>query len=250
MGNISAIGLGSGDLDGLTPEALAAINDSEVIVGYSRYLKFIESLVGDREVISSGMKGEIERCDQALEVAAQGKKVCVVCSGDAGILAMAGLLFELRDLKAAYHDIVIDVVPGVTAANIAAAVLGAPFQKGFCLISLSDLLTPRPEIETNLKAIAPTQLGVALYNPAGRKRRELLNFSLDLFKAERGDDTIAAIVRNAGRPDESKWIGPISEFPEEKVDMLSLVVIGNSTMKQTGDQIYDPRGYVEKYLNS
>ena len=171
----------------------------------------------------------------------------MVCSGDPGILAMAGLLFELRDREAAFAGIPIRVLPGITAANLAAASLGAPLQNGFSLVSLSDLLVPTDEVRRNLCAVAQSDLPVALYNPAGRRRRTLLAEALRLFREQRGN-VICALAKHAGRPEETLWTGTLDEFPADAVDMSSLVIIGGPRTKLSGNIMYEARGYAEKYL--
>lgn len=172
----------------------------------------------------------------------------MVCSGDPGILAMAGLLFELRAREPEFADIPIRVLPGITAANIAAASLGAPLQNGFSLVSLSDLLVPSDEVRQNLRAVAQSALPVTLYNPAGRKRRHLLTEALDIFREQRGGDVLCAYVRHAGRPQEAKWIGRLDDFPADEVDMSTLVIIGGPRTITDAGAMYEARGYVKKYM--
>ena len=248
-GRVLVVGLGSGDEAQITPQVSAAIADSDVLAGYGPYLDFIRQRIGNREVIQNGMMGEVERCRRTLESAAAGHTVCMVCSGDPGILAMAGLLFELRSREEAFHDIPITVLPGITAANIAAASLGAPLQNGFSLVSLSDLLVPADEVRRNLRAVAASALPVTLYNPAGRKRRHLLEEALRIFREERGEDLLCAWVKNAGRPQEERWVGRLADFPADDVDMSTLVLMGSARTRYEDGVLYEARGYVEKYLD-
>ena len=194
------------------------------------------------------MKGEVERCLSALEAALDGQNVCMVCSGDPGILAMAGLLYELRTREPRFRDIPIRVLPGITAATIAASSLGAPLQNGFSLVSLSDLLVPADEVRRNIRSVAQSLLPVALYNPAGRKRRDLLEETLAVFREHRGEDVLCAYVKNAGREQETKWVGKLSEFPAAEVDMSTLIIIGGPRTRLDSGVLYEPRGYVEKYM--
>lgn len=247
-GGLVVVGLGSGHPGQITPEADAAIRRCDVVAGYSPYIDFIRRRIPGKAIIENGMRGELARCRAALEAAASGREVCMVCSGDPGILAMAGLLYEVRDREAAFADVPIRVLPGITAANIAAASLGAPLQNGFTLVSLSDLLVPTDEVRQNLRAAARSALPAALYNPAGRKRRHLLTEALDIFRAERGEKVICAAVRDAGRPGERKWIGPLADFPAEDVDMSTLVIIGGPRTILRNGALYEARGYVEKYM--
>lgn len=246
-GSVIVIGLGSGAPGQLTPEAAAAIDRCGCIAGYTRYLDFIRERIHGKRMIQTGMMGEVPRCMAALEAALAGENVCMVCSGDPGILAMAGLLYELRKENERFSSVGIDVLPGITAANISASALGAPLQNGFCLLSLSDLLVPAEEIRANLEQSAGTALPVVLYNPAGRKRRHLLEEALDIFRNKRGGQTLCAYVKHAGRPAQQKWVGTLDEFPLEDVDMSTLVLLGGPRTIRDGDVLFERRGYADKY---
>ena len=247
-GRVVVAGLGSGAPGQITPEADEAIRRCDTVAGYSHYVDFIRDRIAGKPIIQNGMMGEVERCRATLEAAASGREVCMVCSGDPGILAMAGLLYELRARELRFAGVPISVLPGITAANIAAASLGAPLQNGFSLVSLSDLLVPADEVRHNLRAVAQSALPAALYNPAGRKRRHLLEESLAIFRELRGPDVLCAYVKNAGRPQESQWIGRLSEFPADEVDMSTLVIIGGPRTRLDSGVLYEARGYVEKYM--
>ncbi|WP_290565446.1 precorrin-4 C(11)-methyltransferase [Akkermansia sp.] len=246
-GSVIVIGLGSGAPGQLTPEAAAAIDRCGCIAGYTRYLDFIRERIHGKRMIQTGMMGEVPRCMAALEAALAGENVCMVCSGDPGILAMAGLLYELRKENERFSTVGIDVLPGITAANISASALGAPLQNGFCLLSLSDLLVPAEEIRANLEQSAGTALPVVLYNPAGRKRRHLLEEALDIFRNKRGGQTLCAYVKHAGRPAQQKWVGTLAEFPLEDVDMSTLVLLGGPRTIRDGGVLFERRGYADKY---
>ena len=247
-GKVYVIGLGPGRREFVTPAALEAIERCPVVAGYTKYVAQIDDLLSTKKIIKNGMGGEVERCRRALEEALQGQDVCVVCSGDPGIFAMAGLIYELKDLEERFVDITIEVVPGLTAVNAAAASLGSPLTNGCAIISLSDLLTPTATIIRNLEAISKSDLACALYNPAGKKRRELLSRAVDIFIQQRGAETPAAVVKHASRQDEEKWLGRLCDLPLEMVDMNSLIVIGNSTSVINQGIFYDRRGYAEKYF--
>lgn len=246
-GSVIVIGLGSGAPGQLTPEAAVAIDRCDCIAGYTRYLDFIRERIHGKRTIQTGMMGEVPRCMAALEAALAGENVCMVCSGDPGILAMAGLLYELRKENERFSSVGIDVLPGITAANISASALGAPLQNDFCLLSLSDLLVPAEEIQANLEQSAGTALPVVLYNPAGRKRRHLLEEALDIFRNKRGGQTLCAYVKHAGRPAQQKWVGTLDEFPLEDVDMSTLVLLGGPRTIRDGDVLFERRGYADKY---
>lgn len=248
-GEVLVVGLGSGDPAQLTPEVDAALRRCDTVAGYSKYVDFIRDRIHGKRLIETGMKGEVERCRDALAAAAAGATVCMVCSGDPGILAMAGLLFELRAREQAFRDLPIRVLPGITAASTAAAALGAPLQNGFSLVSLSDLLVPADEVRRNLRAVAQSALPVTLYNPAGRKRRRLLAEALDIFREARGGDILCAFVRHAARPEETRWIGRLADLPADDVDMSTLVLIGSARTVTDQGALFEARGYAEKYLN-
>ena len=248
QGEIVVAGLGSGAPAHITPDVDTALRRCDTVAGYSHYVDFIRDRIAGKPVIQNGMKGEVERCLSALEAALAGQNVCMVCSGDPGILAMAGLLYELRTREPRFRDIPIRVLPGITAATIAASSLGAPLQNGFSLVSLSDLLVSADEVRRNIRSVAQSLLPVALYNPAGRKRRDLLEETLAVFREHRGEDVLCAYVKNAGREQETKWVGKLSEFPAAEVDMSTLIIIGGPRTRLDSGVLYEPRGYVEKYM--
>ena len=248
QGKIVVAGLGSGAPGHITPDVDTALRRCDTVAGYSHYVDFIRDRIAGKPVIQNGMKGEVERCLSALEAALAGQNVCMVCSGDPGILAMAGLLYELRAREPRFGDIPIRVLPGITAATIAAASLGAPLQNGFSLVSLSDLLVSADEVRRNIRSVAQSLLPVALYNPAGRKRRDLLEETLAVFREHRGGDVLCAYVKNAGREQETKWVGKLSEFPAAEVDMSTLIIISGPRTRLDSGVLYEPRGYVEKYM--
>ncbi len=243
------VGLGSGTMEQITPEVIHALRTCDIVAGYTPYVDFIRHIVQDKEIIQNGMMGEVARCTHALEAAAKGNTVCMVCSGDPGILAMAGLLMELKQNNKEFETVEIQVLPGITSANIAAASLGAPLQNGFCLVSLSDLLVPREEVQRNLQAVAESALPIALYNPAGKKRRELMAEAIEIFTQIRGEDIYCAYVKNAGRSNETKWIGKLIDFPQDEVDMSTLLIIGSQRTVFEDNMLYEKRGYMEKYGN-
>lgn len=248
-GRITVVGLGSGSPAHITPEVSDALHRCDIVAGYTKYLDFIRDTISGKPLIQNGMLGEVARCREALAAASGGKEVCMVCSGDPGILAMAGLLYELRDNEPEFAEVGIRVLPGITAASLAASSLGAPLQNGYHLISLSDLLVPTEEVRRNLFHTVHTALPAVLYNPAGRKRRHLMEEAVALFTEARGPETLCAIVRHAGRPQEEKWTGTLAEFPCDRVDMSSLIIIGGPRTKRRGDTLYEARGYQEKYLD-
>lgn len=247
-GKLTIIGLGPGNREYLTPAALAALAESRIVVGYHKYLAQIADLLVDQELVASGMGAEVKRCRRALTEAAAGNRVALVCSGDAGLLAMAGLVYELRDFEAVFAEVEIAVLPGITAALAAAAALGAPLTNGAILISLSDLLRPTATVVADLENAARVDLPLCLYNPAGKKRRRLLHQVRELLLAERGPQTPVALMKHISREDEEKWLGALIDLPFDMVDMNTLLVVGNSTAVISNGVFYDRRGYREKYF--
>lgn len=252
-GIVVVAGLGSGQPESITPEVHEALLRADVIVGYTAYTDFVRPLLEragvHKEFVQSGMRSEIERCRKALELAKAGKNVCLVCSGDPGLLAMAGLVLEMRTMLEEFSGVPVRVLPGVSAALLAAASLGAPLQNGAILLSLSDQLVPAEEVRSNLAATLSSELSVALYNPAGRKRRELLHETLVIAMQKRGGDTWCAMVRHAGRPEQSVWVGHLKDLPEDRVDMSTLLIIGGRRTQYADGYLFETRGYADKYAD-
>ena len=234
--------MGPGDLALLTPEAREALERADVVVGYRPYLELLGDLAPPERREGSGMKREVERCRRALELHRQGRRVAVVSSGDAGIYGMAGLLIELDPTAE------VQVIPGITACQAAAARLGAPLMNDFAVLSLSDLLTPREEVLRRVEAVAAADLVTCLYNPSSRRRRPLFEQALAAFLRHRGPGTRVAWVRNVYRQGEESWIGTLGELPEQEIDMWTLVLIGSKNTELLGGSLVTRRGYREKYL--
>ncbi len=246
MSRLFVVGIGPGDLKHMTYEAREAIVSADVVVGYSTYLKLIEPLLGGKEIFSSGMTKETERCREAIRLASGGRTVALVSGGDAGIYGMAGLVLELmNDPAAALPDAPeIVIVPGISAVQAAAAVLGAPLMHDFAVISLSDLLTPWELIEKRLEAAATADFVLALYNPRSKGRARHMERAREILLASRPPETPVGVVRNACRAGEEKIVSTLSEMPIEWIDMFSLVIIGNSaTFVDRSERIVTPRGY-------
>ena len=241
---IVAVGIGPGNAELLTPLARRAIAEASVVVGYRPYLEQIAPLTAGKELIAGTMHREVERCVLALEAALRGERVAVVSSGDAGVYGMAGLLLELTE-NGRFAGIEVEVVPGVTAALAAAALVGAPFLNDFAVVSLSDLLTPADLIRRRLRALAAADFATALYNPASRRRHDLLDFALAEFRAHGGGDLPCALVRDAWRPGQKVMVTPLDEFPIAEVNMTTLVVIGNSQTGVVNGKMFCRRGYRE-----
>jgi len=240
MSILYIVGIGPGNLNHMTFEAREAIANADAVVGYSTYLKLIEQLLVGKDVISSGMTKEVERCRQAISLAGEGKTVALVSSGDAGVYGMAGLVLELEP----QDGIEIIVVPGVSAVQAAAAVLGAPLMHDFAVISLSDLLTPWEIIEKRLAAAAAADFVIALYNPRSKGRSRHLERARNIILRSRPGRTPVGIVRNACRKGEERIIANLADMPLERADMFSLVIVGNSaTCVDRKGRMVTPRGY-------
>ena len=238
---IYVIGIGPGCKNLMTMEAINAIEDAEVIVGYKTYIDLVKEFIDGKEVVQNGMRKEIERCKQALEIAKTGKKVAVISSGDAGIYGMAGLILELTTKEDL--DVNVKVVPGVTASIGAAAVLGAPIMHDFCHISLSDLMTPWEVIEKRLRLAAEADFVVCLYNPRSKGRSEHLARAFEIMGEFKDGSTPVGIVKDVGRADQEKFICTFDTMDFERVDMTTMVIIGNKATYIHDDLIITPRGY-------
>ena len=244
-GCIYAVGIGPGTREGMTQHALRVIREANIVVGYSRYCKQIEWLTHGKRVIASGMRAEIARCDTAIDEALRGKAVALVSSGDAGIYGMAGLLFE-RLASRGVDGIDVEIVPGITAASLAAAAVGAPLSNDFAAVSLSDLLTDRETVLRRIKCVAESGIACVLYNPRSKARKELLDHVIEIFKEARGGSITAAIVSHAGRANQTQWVGYISDIPVARVDMSSVVIIGSEETFISKGKMVTQRGYRTK----
>jgi len=242
-GLVLAVGLGPGDPSLTAPKALEAIKRADVIAGYSKYVERVAGYVEGKRIISTGMTKEVERCEEALKEAAQGLTVAMVCSGDAGVYGMAGLLIEMTAREQAFKDVEIEVVPGITAATAAAASLGAPLMNDFSVISLSDLLTPSELILKRLEAAAASDMVCVLYNPRSNSRRELFDKALSIFKAKLGPDGVYGMVRNACGEGEEVRAGRLAELPVDEVDMSTVVLFGNAQTRLIDGKMVTLRGY-------
>ncbi len=240
MAKIYVVGIGPGAYEQMTIRAAKCLSDCDVIVGYTVYVDLVKEHFADKEFRTTPMRRERERCVLAFEEAAKGKTVAMVCSGDAGVYGMSGLMLELGEN---YPSVEVEVIPGVTAALSGAALLGAPLIHDFCLISLSDLLTPWETIERRLLAAAEADFAICLYNPSSRKRADHLQRACDLMLRYKAPDTVCGIVNNIGREGESCRIVTLEQLRGEKTDMFTTVFVGNAQTKEIGGRMVTPRGY-------
>jgi precorrin-3B C17-methyltransferase len=242
MGKIIVAGIGPGSKQDITPAVLEAVRQADVIVGYKYYFQFIQPYVSDGcECIDTGMKKERQRAEQAFEMAEQGKTVVVISSGDAGIYGMTPLIYEMRRERGS--DIEIESLPGISAFQKAASLLGAPIGHDMCVISLSDLMTPWEVIERRIIAAAVGDFVTAVYNPKSHGRYWQLYRLQELFLQNRSADTPLGYVRQAGRDDECIKVTTLGEFDPEDVDMFTVILVGNSQSYIADGKIITPRGY-------
>lgn len=243
MRKVYVVGLGPGDSCCLTAEARSALDEARVLCGYGVYVDLVAPLYPEKEVFTTPMTQELERCRWALESARSGRTTALVCSGDAGVYGMAGPLLELaRD----YPEVEVAVVPGITAALSGAAVLGAPLGHDFCVISLSDLLTPWETISRRLECAAAGDFALCLYNPASRKRRDYLRRACEILLRHRSGDTVCGWVRNIGREGQESRLLTLRELREEQVDMFTTVFVGSTTTILAEGHMVTPRGYRQR----
>lgn len=241
------VGLGPGDAACLTPQARRALEQARCIAGYDLYLELVPpELLAGKQRIHTGMRHERERCLTAIETAQAGTPTALVCSGDPGIYALAGLVLEIAEELELIDSLPLTVVPGVPALCAAAALLGAPLMHDFACISLSDLLTPWPRIVHRMEAALEADFVIVLYNPRSRGRQDHLAHMLDMARRYRGPLCPVGLVRKAFRPGQEAAVHHLSDLDPSQVDMLSLVIIGNSESRRLGPYMLTPRGYKNK----
>lgn len=240
MARIRVVGIGPGDYREMTVRAVDALNACDVIVGYHVYVDLVKEHFPDKEFHTTPMRREVDRCKLALELAREGRDVAMICSGDAGIYGMAGLIYELLGDEG---DIEVEVVGGLTAACSGAARLGAPLTHDFAVISLSDLLTPWETIERRLECAAMGDFAVALYNPSSVKRRDYLQRACDILLRHAKPETVCGAVRNIGREGEAVEVMTLAELRDYEADMFTTVFVGNSHTRVIDGHMVTPRGY-------
>ena len=237
---IYIIGMGPGKEEMMTGEAIQALDNSDVIIGYTVYVKLLGERFEGKEMLTTPMRQETERCRLCFEEAAKGKQVALICSGDAGIYGLASLMYEIgKD----YPETELIVIPGITAANSGAAVLGAPLNHDFCVISLSDLLTPWEKIEKRLIAAAEGDFAIAIYNPSSHKRKDYLMRACDILLRVIEGDRPCGYVENIGREGTRAVTCTLKELRETQVNMFTTVFIGNSGSELVNGKLITKRGY-------
>lgn len=243
MSDLYVVGFGPGSREQMTEQAVRAIEAADVLCGYTAYLDLLRPLFPDKETYSTPMTRELARCRWALETAARGRTVAMVCSGDAGVYGMAGPLLELAEM---YPSVEIEIVPGVTAALSGAALLGAPLMHDFCAVSLSDLLTPWEIIENRLRCGAKGGFVLCLYNPASHRRRDHLRRACDILLEILPADVLCGWVRRAGREGEDRGVLTLRELRDFSADMFTTVFVGVPATRLIRGRMVTPRGYERK----
>lgn len=240
MNRLSVVGIGAGNYEGMTVGAVRALERADLIVGYTAYCDLMRPYFSEKTFLSTPMMREVERCRLALQQASEGKRVALICSGDAGIYGMASPVLEL----AGAYGVKVEIVAGVTAAASGAALLGSPLTNDFAVISLSDLLTPMETIEKRLECAAAGDLAVVLYNPASKRRADHLRRACEILLRRRAPETVCGVAKNIGRAGEETKLMTLAELKEYPADMFTAVFIGNSATRVIDGKMVTPRGYV------
>ena len=240
MAKIYVVGIGPGSYENMTQRAQDALRDCDVIVGYTVYIDLVKEHYPGKQMLTTPMRREVERCRLAFEEAQKGQTVAMICSGDAGIYGMTGVMQELR---AEFPGVEVENVPGVSAVISGAAILGAPLMHDFAVISLSDLLTPWEKIEKRLDCAAAADFVICLYNPSSHKRKDYLQRACDIVLRHASPETVCGIAKNIGREGEGIEVLTLRELRDTPVDMFSTVFIGNSQTKMIDGKMVTPRGY-------
>lgn len=239
--SIYIIGMGPGKEEMMTGEALHALEQADVIIGYTTYLNLLGERFFKKEMMSTGMRQETQRCEMCFAEAEKGKNVALVCSGDAGVYGLASLMYEMGQK---HSDTELYVIPGITAACSGAAVLGAPLNHDFCVISLSDLLTPWEKIEQRLKAAAMGDFAIAIYNPSSHKRKDYLKRACEILLQYLDEKRACGYVENIGREGTKAVTCTLGELKDREVNMFTTVFIGNATTEIMNDKLITKRGYL------
>ena len=240
MSKLYVVGIGPGGYEQMTVKAVKVLEECDIIVGYTVYVDLVAEHFAGKEMLTTPMRQEEKRCRMAFDEVMKGRNTAMICSGDAGVYGMSGLIYEIsRD----YPGIEIEIVSGVTAALSGGAVLGAPLMHDFAVISLSDLMTPWELIQKRLAAAASADMAICLYNPSSKKRKDYLARACDILLEYKEESIICGIVRNIAREEESMNILTLKELRNTEVDMFSTVYIGNKMTKIIKDKMVTPRGY-------
>ena len=240
MSKLYVVGIGPGGYEQMTIRAAKVLEKCDIIVGYTVYVDLIADHFAGKEMLTTPMRQEEKRCRMALEEVLKGKDTAMICSGDAGVYGMSGLIYEISQ---DYPGVEIEIVSGVTAALSGGAVLGAPLMHDFAVISLSDLMTPWALIEKRLAAAASADMSICLYNPSSKKRKDYLSKACQIVMQFAAPGTVCGIVRQIGRDGEHFEVMTLQKLSEYEADMFTTVFIGNSTTKVINGKMVTPRGY-------
>jgi len=238
---LHVIGIGPGGKDDMTMKAFRVLKEAEVVVGYKTYIDLVQEDIKDKAIIMNGMKKEVERCQAAIDQALMGKKVVVISSGDPGVYAMAGLILDLVASQA--HDLKVEIVPGITSANGAAALLGAPIMHDHAYISLSDLLTDFDLIKKRLDLAGAGDFVICLFNPKSKGRPTHINVAQEILLKHKSPETLVGIVKDVGRVNQQITHTTLGDMLNHTIDMTTMVIIGNKETYRFDDYMITPRGY-------
>lgn len=242
-GRLFLVGIGSGDHKDMTTHCIAVLRNCDLVVGYEKYIELAKPFIGEKNIISSGMSQEVERCIQAIAEAKKGENVALISSGDPGIYGMAGLALEIINKKKLWGRLAIEIIPGIPVIHAAAACLGAPLMNDYAVISLSDLLTPWETIVKRLNHAAQADFVICLYNPKSKRRARQIKEAKSVLLRYRKPDTPVGLARNVGRKGESITITTLDRMLRYKIDMLTIIIVGNSTTVVKNTRMITPRGY-------
>ncbi len=243
MAKLYIVGIGPGKCEYMTLKAIQILNKVDIVVGYGRYIEYIAHLVKGKIIYTTGMRDEVKRCLIALRESKK-RDVALICSGDPGIYGLAGLCIELNETL--NMGVEIEIVPGVTAALAAGALLGAPFMRDMVILNLSDILIPWEEIEHKLIKALEGDYTIAIYNPISRKKKKNILKIFEIVRKIKGEDTIIAVVKNAMREGQNIKVGTLRDIDVEDIDMNCIVIICSSKVKKVGKWLVAERGYREK----
>ncbi len=241
MKRIDVVGFGPGDYEYMTLEAIHAIEDANLVVGYTTYIELLKTIFPDKDYLATPMMGEVKRCQIALDEALKGKRVALVSSGDSGIYGMAGIMLEIA--QQCEEKIEVYVVAGVTAASAGAAMVGAPLMNDFAVVSMSDLMVPFEQIMKRVEHAAAGDFVICIYNPKSKKRVDHLKKAAELIMKYRSGETPVALMHQIGRKERHYEIVTLDKLAESDVDMFTTVIIGNSATKVAEGRMITPRGY-------
>jgi precorrin-3B C17-methyltransferase len=242
-GTLYLVGIGPGNYNNMTTHCSAVLKSCDVVVGYARYVELVRAFIGEKKIISSGMRHEAERCYQAINEADSGKVVALISSGDAGVYGMAGLALEIIEREKLWDRFDLEIVPGIPAIHAAAAGFGAPLMNDYAVVSLSDLLVPWEMIVKRLTYALRADFVVCLYNPGSTRRTHQIKEAHSLMLDHRGADTPVGIARNVGRKGESLTVTTLGKMLHYKIDMVTIIIVGNSTTVFANEKMITPRGY-------